>query len=555
MWFFDSLPDANNHFINTFLTYVSYHLFGSSKLALRLPNLLSAIIFLYFLFRTSLFIKNINLRWIFILSIMFSHYFIEFFAVSRGYGLSMAFLFGVMFHLMKFSTNNSIKQILYISLFLFLAEFSNLSILVLSVAIIGYQMIMLLLVDDSRIRSKISRLVIIVVFEVLPLLFASYYMYYLQEKGSLYYGDSSGMWSLTVISLILLMTGSKMIIYSISVIILFVFIVLATLFILIKDGVQKLFKPSFVFSILLFATLCGLLVLGNFFGINNPEDRVALYLIPLFIGAIIMVTDELVEETGKILLIVFALPLLYLPVHFFSVMNLKYVNGYKTEVVPERFYEIVMNDEDNQSEYPATIGGYRMRMFCWTYMNFRNGGSQNLIDYKDYPELQSDYQIVDISEHPEWLDYYDIIDTEDVLGRALLKRKKKLDYKLLNTKIINSTSAISNEYYRLETLSTDTLIGQSLLINIDIEIHSSAIPFHAWVVVHISDTNNKTLQYKYIPFDWLRTSWKKEGERFKHNFLTGNITHNSGILKIYIWNIDEVDYTIQDAFINLYKIK
>lgn len=556
MWFFDSLPDANNHLINSFLTYISYHLFGASKLALRLPNLLSAILFLYFLFRTSLFIKNISLRWIFILSLMFSHYFIEFFAVSRGYGLSMAFLFGVLYHLMRFSVNRSTRHILYISLFLVLAEFSNLSILVLSITIVGYQIIMLLFADISKVKSKLYRLATIIILEILPLLFAGYYMYYLQDKGSLYYGDSSGFWSLTIMSLILLITGTKLIVFSVSVVILTVFVIIATVTILIKSKFQKLFQPSLVFSLLLFSTIIGLLILANLFGINNPEDRVAMYLIPLFFGAIIMVTDKLVEETDKKLFILIVLPLLYFPIHFFYVINLQYVNGYKTEVVPERFYEIVMNDEDNQGEYPATIGGYRMRMFCWTYMNFINGGSQNLINYQDYPELRSDYQIVDINEHPEWLEHYDLIDTEDVLGRALLKRKKRLEPRVISSKIIDSTINISNdEYYNLAIWDTDTIAEKSLLINISIDIHSTEIPFHAWVVLQVADTNGKNIIYKYIPFDWLRTKWEKGDERFNHSFLTGNLPSNPGLIYVYIWNIDKVVYTIESAKITLYMIE
>lgn len=556
MLFFDSLPDANNHIINSFLTYLSYNIFGASKFALRLPNLLSAIIFLYFLFRTSLFIRNISLRWIFILSLMFTHYFVEFFAVSRGYGLSMAFLFGALYHLMRLSDIKSIKQILFVSLFLFLAEFSNLSILVLSIAIIGYQLLILLFVDGSRVKSKLFLLVVILLLQVLPLLFAGYYMYYLQDKGALYYGDSSGLWSLTVTSLILLITGTKMIIFSISVVILIVFVILATAFICIQSRFQKLFQPSLVFVFLLISTIIGLLLLSNIFGVNNPEDRVALYLFPLFLGAIIMVTDELVKETSKVAFIVFALPLLYLPIHFFSVINLKYVNGYKTEVIPERFYETVINDKDYHGEYPATIGGYRMRMFCWTYLNFMNGGDQNLINYRDYPEIKSDYQIVDINENPEWYEHYDIIDTEDVLGRVLLKRKERSETRLISSSFNDSTIIeTSDEYYNLLILETDSLVGQSVLININLDIHSEEIPFHAWVVFHISDSNNTTLQYKNIPLDWLRTNWSDGGKHFRHSFITDVITPDSGRLNVYVWNMDEVTYSIESAKIDLFTIE
>jgi|FLOH01.1.fsa_nt_gi hypothetical protein len=556
MWFFDALPDANNHLVNSLLTYLSYHLFGVSKLALRLPNLISAIIFLYFLFRISLFLKNITLRWVFIISLMFSHYFVEFFAVSRGYGLSMAFLFGVLYHLIKFSETTATRHILFVSLFLLLAEFSNLSILVLSTAIIGYQIIFIIINKNITTRPKIFQTSIITVLQVLPLIFAGAYMFFLKEKGSLYYGDSSGFWSLTVVSLIKMLTGSNLIVMSISIIVLTAFVIISNGYILANSKFRNVFQPYFTFTFLLITSILGILLLASFFGVNDPEDRVAMYFIPLFFGAIIISADKLIEVTKKWGYGLVVIPLLFFPVHFFYVMNLQYVNGYKTEVIPERFYEVVINDKDNQGEFPATIGGYRMRMFCWTYLNFVNGGSQNLIDYQDYPEVQSDYQIVDINENPEWLDYYDVIDTEEVLGRSLLKRKKKNELELISSADLNAKADPSKrEYFDLYNCDTDTLIGESLLINIDIDIHSDKTPFHAWVILHINDNDNNTIQYKYIPLDWLQTNWDKGGRHFKHTFLTGKISPNSNSIKIYIWNIDKVTYTLNSSEIELYYIE
>ena len=40
--------DANNHFLNSALSIISYRLLGSSELALRLPNLIFAPLFFYF---------------------------------------------------------------------------------------------------------------------------------------------------------------------------------------------------------------------------------------------------------------------------------------------------------------------------------------------------------------------------------------------------------------------------------------------------------------------------------------------------------------------------
>jgi len=298
-WFFTSLPDANNHFINTALTYTSYNTLGSSKLALRLPNLLSAFVFLYYLYRISQVIRNVNIRWMFILSIMFAHYFVEFFAVSRGYGLSMAFLFGAFFHLIRFVSLQTIRDILLISLFLILAEFSNLSIIVLVLAIIGYQILIVLFNPNQLSRKKATKIFLITAMQIIPVIFASYYMFYLQEKGSLYYGDSSGFWDLTVQSLILFVAGKKTLMLSLSVISAFIIQIVIISIIYFKKGLVHLFDKKLVLSMLLFSTIIGVLLLSVLFGVNHPEDRVAMYFIPLFLGSIFFMADELIDMTKK----------------------------------------------------------------------------------------------------------------------------------------------------------------------------------------------------------------------------------------------------------------
>ncbi len=554
-WFFTSLPDANNHFINSLFTYISYNLFGSSKIALRLPNLISAIIFLYYLYRCSTFIKSNPIRWVFILSLLFAHNLVEFFALSRGYGLSIAFLFGALYHLMIFSKDTSNKQIIWISFYLILAEFSNLSILVLVIAIILYQFLIIIFNTENKLISKIYKALQIIALEILPLVFASYYMFFLNSKGSLYYGNSNGFWELTIQSLILLTTGTKSIYYSILVMGFIIGLVIGVSFIWIKGKFKALFDPRLVLPFLLFSAAIGIMLLSKFLGINHPEDRVAMYFIPLFLGSIAMIGDILYVEYKKNKILIPVFILLFIPVHFIYSMNLKYVNGYKTEVIPERFYEIIKNDEDNQGQYPATIGGYRMRMFCWTYMNFANGGSQNLIDYVSYPESQSDFQIVDIEENPDWLEDYKIIDTEEILGRKLIKRKSRPEYILIDEVVNNTPSATSNEYYRLAIWPYDSLTQASYYVTVDMDINSVSLPFNAWLVLNISDKNNNTLQYKYIPFDWLKTKWGKGKTKFTHSFLTGEIPESANDIRVFIWNLDMVEYEVENSTIKLLKVK
>jgi len=83
---------ANNHFLNTVLTKLSSVILGNGEIALRLPNLIGYILFLAFSF---LLLKKFASRWIALLGFLLMNlnpYLLDFFSLSRGYGLSLDLL-------------------------------------------------------------------------------------------------------------------------------------------------------------------------------------------------------------------------------------------------------------------------------------------------------------------------------------------------------------------------------------------------------------------------------------------------------------------------------
>jgi len=88
-----SFASANNHFLNTLLTKFFYALFGPSELALRLPNLLAYLVYLVFAFLLlQRFAKTRILVVCGFLLLNLNPYVLDFFSLSRGYGLSLGFL-------------------------------------------------------------------------------------------------------------------------------------------------------------------------------------------------------------------------------------------------------------------------------------------------------------------------------------------------------------------------------------------------------------------------------------------------------------------------------
>lgn len=121
-------PYTNNHILNTVLMKYSEVFFGSSEIALRLPNILAFV--LYSIFSVSLF-YNYSPKLIvpFYLLMVLNPYLLDFFALARGYGLSIGFLVMSLYYLSLYFTSKQNKHLILFNVGAFLAVMSNFSLL------------------------------------------------------------------------------------------------------------------------------------------------------------------------------------------------------------------------------------------------------------------------------------------------------------------------------------------------------------------------------------------------------------------------------------------
>ena len=94
--------DANNHVLNSLLAHASYLIFGNSIFALRLPNVLFFLLYLYFAWQIRNLFRSNSVGLLWFITICTCHYLITFFHLARGYGISMALLLGALYHLLAF---------------------------------------------------------------------------------------------------------------------------------------------------------------------------------------------------------------------------------------------------------------------------------------------------------------------------------------------------------------------------------------------------------------------------------------------------------------------
>ncbi|MEI6821790.1 MAG: hypothetical protein WCL51_07620 [Bacteroidota bacterium] len=161
---------TNNHLLNTFLMKVSEQLFGSSELALRLPNLLLLIVL--FIYTFLLFKKNNTIICIVFWILMFTNLgFINFFGLARGYGLSIGFMVMSIYHLIASFNQNKTKNLILFNIAAFLSIVSSFTLLDYYVAaLFVYALIYFIenvIIEKNKLAFLKSNKVNLIIFPIL----------------------------------------------------------------------------------------------------------------------------------------------------------------------------------------------------------------------------------------------------------------------------------------------------------------------------------------------------------------------------------------------------
>ena len=95
---------ATNHFLNTLLTKLFYLVGGDSELVLRMPNLIGYGMYMGFSLSILRRLGHRTIAFAGFMLLNLNPYLLDYFSLSRGYGLSLGFLMGAIFFLFKFLT-------------------------------------------------------------------------------------------------------------------------------------------------------------------------------------------------------------------------------------------------------------------------------------------------------------------------------------------------------------------------------------------------------------------------------------------------------------------
>ncbi len=540
----------NNHFINTILTYLSYLLFGSSKIALRLPNLLFALVYLVFVYKIARFLADGIYRWGFIFVMLFSHFFIEFFAVSRGYGISIAFFMAAFYFVMKAIKTKKLANHIYVSIFILLMIAANINLVIPAIAIVFFQVLEILFYREDIPYKQKWMIPLFLFISLTSITAVFFYVNKLKEFDAFYLvPENIGFINSTIVTLVAMLTGTYSNIDFIVILALFVLVIIITIRQLFRLTLNFLISVNSTFIFVLVLSLAGIFLVVNLFDVNFPEDRVAMYLFPLAIGSLFFVIDS-VEGSRSRLLYFTVIPLLFFPIHFVSSINVSYVNGYKTEALPERFYQTISSEHENNNVIP-TVGGSNMRQFAWTYINYMHGGNENSIDWAGYPNTVSSFQILETNKYPYSLNDYDSIDYEPCSGLTLFKRKQEVTKIKTHEISINMPREVAGDEY-FNILEIDTVDQKNYYFDFNLSIVAAELPITGWLVIQAVNSDHNTLVYKFMPLNWLKHGLPDIPFDFHQSIFMASLPEGVETIKIYIWNKDKNTFTLNSARVEVF---
>ncbi|MDA7803821.1 hypothetical protein N8987_04525 [Crocinitomix sp.] len=548
--------DANNHVFNSFLSNISYRLFGSAPLAIRLPNVMSFIFLFYAAFQLAGRINKSIIRWGLLMALTCSHYLLEYMAECRGYGMSISLFLMALFHFIKYRETYNWKQMVYTIFFLFLATSANLTLIIPTLILFMLLGIGILSNQYKENRTAFYKQFGLLVILGLPFLLLIKFSFALKERGALYYGGDSGFYDFTVSSVTNYFIGFYNAPIAVFITLLFIGF---CLFVLVRLTQQKtllsILQPSSFFAFLLIASVISILVLSYGLGVNFPEDRAAMYLYILFIASFAFILDDLSLKSSHWKWS--ASLLFYIPLLFLLHLNPRESVFSPEERTSQSIFDYVSNSPKT-FKFPNLIGGYKTQEFCWYYMANRAGGIQGKIHTNYHIALDADFQIVRDGRITDSIlfDYYTPVLSDPATQLTLFERKNKIEKELIYSVAARPTPGfIQDKYFNILEIEIDSLANRTLYIGAELTLDAQAAPFIAWLAVNILDAEGNALYQEYIAIDWLRKKWNGDANNLLQGTLLHNIPEKAKTLKFYIWNIENTSYSIPNGKCYLYNLK
>ncbi|WP_341900133.1 hypothetical protein [Fluviicola taffensis] len=544
-----SLMDANNHLLNSWLGNLSYRWFGTHFFLFRVPAI--ACFCLYFWSSRKL-TRNLNIGlWgeLCFVALNTIPWIFDYFSYTRGYGLGIGFFMAGLLQLSLWLKEKHTGHLILLLLFFYLAILSNLTYLITSLIVVTY-VIFITLLHSKKIGIKAlvfhTFLIIVFCYALIPLVEFSFA---LKEAGALYYGSLDGLWWVTgkTLSRYILFYDANWL----RIAYLLIGLVGAILLFIQwekESWLQFITSTSFWLCMLIGGNILAILFLAKVMKVNYPEDRAAMYLIPLCILALTVLFAQ--NRISRYVLLV----LLFFPISFIAKLNLNTSVFSPDDRMSEAFYQSAIKDlKPNE-----TVSIYPIQQLTYAYFERTNPNHQA----KHIGTLQKDFLPTSdlILTKTTWLfpkddiSMYNVV-AEDPASSYIALRRKKPFTQIHLFDSIGKTKQSDEEYI----LFYDGLIRpewRNKFIQIDLkgDLKTDTELNDFNIVVATNDSAEKNLRYDYQNLRWY---YGENIKQFKMNYpyTAKHFLNEESRLIIYIWNPERKHFKLTNPTIQIIELK
>lgn len=544
---FLSHVDANGHFLNSFLSWIAFKLFGSSAFVLRLPCLLAFLVLCVAVFKLNKSLQSTLAKFILTSFFILSFNILNFYSLCRGYGLSMSFLLLALVYFFDHLKYHSFSLLVKFVLFSQIALSANLTLVFTLLFTAG--IIILIQLKNKQFFDLKNILLLLIHFALVY--FWVKYAFYLQKNGALYYGGGhETYWKVTFVSLIETIAVKNLLV-NVIFILMFAFLLVFWVIQFAKNKLRFLLESNFAICFLLLSSLiAAFYFLKLFFGVNYPEDRTGLFFYILFALSIIFLINEYYSTFNKVFLFIPAFFILHLILNF----NIsKHQWGYY-ETMPPEFFEI-LRSEQKKSPTQITIGGHRVLELFYSFYNYNSTEKLNHMLPPEQMHMNCDYYVTWKKDKPYYGNYYTELAQSKYWNMVLLKRKepivRELIYQSTSPREFNSADEFNSMYEKLDTLITSE---NPILAEFNISVIKTPKPFSAFLVLQVDSMYKSSAYFRRTPLNWIKYDWNGT-ESFTTYVQTDNMPLTKCRITAFLWNIDKAEVNFKINSLKLYSLK
>lgn len=498
-----SFASANNHVLNSFLSWAVYKIFGADEVLLRLPNFLAFAGILFFGYKLGRQISHNLLRWFFWIMLLGSAPILEFFSYARGYGLSFALLIGSIYYFQKSLHSGSILREWKSWLLMVLAVLANLNMLH------SYVIWLMLFTLLAYRQTPVKKLVPVLLLKAAPLLYFIPLGISLRESGELYFGTSSGI-AKSINSLLEIFFGEVPRFWDFILLGVIVLIGLSTILLIFKRRRNAVgFQIAAAFLVL---NVVGAVMQQLLLDVLLPVHRAILHWYLLFVLAIFFGLDYLYKRSKLPAVLLGAVIFVSL---FFQINQYNLFRSsdkfWRNEQISDVFYEEIRELSTQQPQMLSLETNLPGIEYTWRFLNFKNGHRLDKMQISDFTAAApaGDLVFTKETDPSTGSTIFQTAALDPLSDLQLLKRKEYLNRALLKK---NKIEKKAGETAWVELLKMDKPRTElPFLLECKLNIQSHRTPITLLVQVRFFDVNNQIIEVKQLNIEHMKSDWQETG--------------------------------------------